>query len=272
MLFPPTLSNSGLHSISSDLCELIVCYNRWNIWGLRLGIGEVFLQRRFAFAFASNEGVQPIWDHVGDLAPPLVRSLLSFEGFSVWWGPRLPFRPLSLAQSSVSWHHYCNQCSPSDRSALTSLSFLLASYLFALVRLIMSQIMYPNQALLSCSRSPLEHTVRHSQKRKKFALSPFPCCSHLWHYTHRALPTDIQALVPAQGRKNVSASALPSGVAWHWVILLHRNEYLMWSGWVRMLGHLWGIAFWIPQFDSGPQIGLLLWTLLPFLKSICYPA
>ena len=58
-----------------------------------------------------------------------------------------------------------------------------------------------NQALLSCSKSPLEHAVRNCQKRKRSASSRFACCAPLWHSTHMALPADVQALEPVQGRK-----------------------------------------------------------------------
>lgn len=185
-----------------DLCELAVCYNRWNICRLNMETGEFFLQRRFAFAFNSNEGVPPVWDHVGDFAPPPVRSLLSFQGFSVWWSPRLVFLTSSPTQNSL----LASLLQPvftlwQVRLDLSlTLSFLLATHCFALGRLITSHIACPNQPLLSCSKS-LGACSQKLPKRKRFALSTFTCCVPLWHSTHMALPADVQALEPVQGRK-----------------------------------------------------------------------
>lgn len=266
MLFPPTLSHSGLLSAFSDLCELAVCHNRWNISWLKLRTGEIFSQRRFAFSFDSNEEVQPIWGHVSGLAPPPVHSLLSSEGFKVH-SPRLPFLTSSLTQSSVSWQHYCNQYSPSGRSGLTSHSLFFFLTLISL--LLWDSSKYPTKLRCPVAGAPWStwSDVARRGRGRPCPLTPALVISDA-AYTGHGLPIDTQALAPSQGRKNVSSSGLPSGEAWHWDILSHRNEYLLWLGWVWMLWHLWGIALWIPHFVSGHKIGLLLWTLLPFLKSV----
>ena len=109
-----------------DLCELAVCCNRWNICRLNMETGEVFLQRRFAFAFNSNEGVLPVWDHVVTLPHPLYAPC-SPSRASVYGRVTDFCSSPQVSPKTVSWHHYCNQYSPSGGSDLTSPHTLLLS-------------------------------------------------------------------------------------------------------------------------------------------------
>lgn len=117
------------------------------------------------------------------------------------------------------------------------------------MRLVMFQIMYPYRAWRVCSRCCLEHPVRYCQNRKSFSYPFFPAflISDIGDYLQIQKP---QCLLRAE------KYALPSGKPWHWDILLHRNESLMWSGGVWMLTSLRNSSL-DSSFCFRPQNGAL---------------
>lgn len=177
--------------------------------------------------------VQVVWAYLSDFVPTAIPSWVFLENFNSWWSPRLPFLISSVAQSSVSWQHYGYQYLPSGISGLTSLSYYqffpcLSS--FPLVKLVMSQVMYTTRLCCSVIGAPWS-TQSDITRREQSLLHPlFPCSSHLWHFKHRALHADTQTLVPAQGRKTVISSALPSGEAW-----IETYSYIEMSVWCDRL-------------------------------------
>lgn len=179
--------------------------------------------------------MQVVWAYLSDFVPIPIPSWVFLENFNSWWSPRLPFLISNVAKNSVSWQHYCYQYLPSGISVLTSLShsqFFPRLSSFPLVKLAMSQVMCTNRLCCSVIGAPIgAHSQILPEENEVCSHPLFPCSSHLWHLKHRALPANTQTLVPAQGRKTVISSALPSGKVW-----IETYSYIEMSVWCDQLG------------------------------------